>query len=97
MGTAEDQRVAPCLKKGPGIVAQQRCELCPVQITTLDALDQPRTGLVMNSTEPAKRSSSAAKRALRRVPVVASTPTTPLRVAPVAGLTAGSIPMIGTL
>ncbi|MOA22269.1 hypothetical protein D3C78_1428160 [compost metagenome] len=47
-------------------------------------------------TSWAKRSSRAAKRALFRVPVVASTPTTPLRVAAAAGLTAGSMPTMGS-
>jgi hypothetical protein len=46
---------------------------------------------------PPNWSSRAAKRALCSVPTVASTPTVPLRVAAVAGLTAGSMPTIGSV
>lgn len=49
----------------------------------------------MTRTSLAKRSSNAANFALFNVPVVASTPTTPERVASAAGLTAGSIPTSG--
>ena len=49
----------------------------------------------MTFTVLAKRSSKAATLALCKVPVVARTPTTPLRVAAAAGLTAGSIPTMG--
>ncbi|MNN94746.1 hypothetical protein D3C81_2134280 [compost metagenome] len=56
----------------------------------------PGHGWVITRTSLAKRSSKAAKRALFSVPVVASTPTTPLRVASAAGFTAGSIATMGT-
>ncbi|MNT83959.1 hypothetical protein D3C72_2239050 [compost metagenome] len=56
----------------------------------------PGQGWVITRTSPAKRSSSAANLALFKVPVVASTPTTPLRVAAAAGFTAGSMPTMGS-
>ncbi|MCY1457821.1 hypothetical protein D9M71_751470 [compost metagenome] len=55
----------------------------------------PGQGWVITRTSLAKRSSKAANFALCKVPVVASTPTTPVRVAAAAGFTAGSMPTIG--
>lgn len=96
MSTAEDQRIAALFEDGRQQAFQQCPGLRPVEIAGFDALDQPRTGWVKTCTSLAKRSSKAAKRALFRVPVVARTPTRPLRVAAAAGFTAGSMATSGT-
>ncbi len=95
MGAPQDQGVALCRQQRLEKTLQQAPGLGAVQIAALDLLHQSRAGLGHDLDAQGESVQQAANLALCSVPVVASTPTRPLRVAAAAGFTAGSMPTMG--